>query len=102
MSKSSLRSTTIVFLFGTGVAEAGEDKENEDEDDDEEEEVEVPAALSLRASGVYRLMARFFLLTSAKACPHLVRLFSDASESRRTGGRNCRDGGGGAGMARHV
>ena len=52
-SNSSLRSTRIVLLFGAGVTAAEED---------EEDEVEDPATRTLRASGVYRLMARFFRL----------------------------------------
>ena len=52
-SNSSLRSSRIVLLLGAGVTAAEEDEE-------EDEEVEDPATLTLRASGVYRLIARFF------------------------------------------
>ena len=56
---SSLRSTSTDRFFGAGVTG---DEEEQEEDEDEEEELEGPTDLALRASGVNRLIGRFFRL----------------------------------------
>ena len=47
-------------FLGAGAATAEEADEDEADEDEEEEELAGPVALALRASGVKRLIGRFF------------------------------------------